>query len=1248
MTNLKKSIAFASLVFLLLSGFVPSASGFIRDGKEFFALSQDEAASSGVSQEEVSRIFLKGPDGQKTLLGYGQPDMVLGDELFLSKDLSEKYEIQVEEFKGYIIEFKEKPLAAVKAEREEAVGLKTFSLEESLDRAVTEKEKESLQKQINDIIGSEDKNTRALLSVQSALIKKEQIQAESVIKFLAPKASVKNKFAVAINGVSVDQLSGEEVKKIENKGYKVSPNYKVKAFLYDSVPLIKADKVWKLKDQQGRSITGQGVTIGIIDTGVDYANRELGGCLGARCKVLGGYDFVNNDADPMDDMGHGTHVAAIAAGKGALKGVAPDANLYAYKVLDEFGSGYFDWVIAGIEMAMDPNQDGNLSDHLDVINLSLGASEGNPDDPLSRAVDNAVGAGVVAAVAAGNSGGFATIGSPGTAKQAITVGAADKQDGTSYFSSQGPVFWENKSIMKPDIVAPGVDICAAQWDDWLPEAECLDSKHIAISGTSMATPHVAGAAALIKQKHPTWKPLYIKYALRNTALDILLHPVEQGLGRIDVLKAVQSKYPPIVKLNPISTKKRGTINISGLAKGGNLQNYTISYAPLVPYDPSKFIVLATAPIPPNFKISYVLNLNLIPDGKYILKLAAKDKSGQSFLDYGYFEVNKWDILFPLSSDVIRSGDSIKLKAQVYLSEAYSLSWSYLKPGASVWTRIAGQVWNTTSLPTGGYSLKAVLSYSGGAEEEVLRVYLDKMLKKGWPKRVNWEEVPEEQCGGNCYYWGGFLEPAVSDINGDGFQEIVVLKNGNPPKIYVYKYDGALLWSFGFSVVGASGGFTAENPLIGDINNDGAKEIVILVNNGEYDSPWLYILGSNGQPLQQPISLAMSRVSRFYMLTADLNGDGLQEIVIKPDEGRGRKMTVLDYNGKIIAQWLLPDKNYYDYVGGPGPAVGNFDDDPDLEIVVADPKNSLNNSEIRIFNRDGTLLSGWPVTIHGLIINSGPSVSDLNGDGLSEIVIASARGYYDESPDSGGVYVFDKTGNLLPGWPQMKGFNFIGSPSLGDLDGDNDLEIGISRYEHGESKYMTYLFHHDGKLFSGSPQATSFGNWRSTIMGDVSGNGKSDILATAGEWFSGGGGGLYAWRDTDFQLMRGTPLGIEEWAEASATIADVDKDKKVELIASSDWDFDTVKNDIKIRGSLYVWDLSAAYNPDTMFWPTIHHDEQRTGFLPPPLPLPVAPPPASGESEFKAIKSLTSNVSTFALRLVEKIREWKEYLSENRF
>lgn len=336
----------------------------------------------------------------------------------------------------------------------------------------------------------------------------------------------------------------------------VTVNY---ATLDTSVDQIHGKDVWPLLDSNDKSITGFGQRIAVLDTGVNYLHPDLGGCLGPNCKVIGGYDFINKDSDPMDDHGHGTHVAATAAGKGVLYGVAPDANILAYKVLNSGGSGATDGIAAAVQAATDPNGDGDTSDHVNVGTMSLGGG-GNPDDPLSLAVDASSEAGVVWTIAAGNSGPYdSTIGSPGTARSAITVAAACKPDQIgkdghcsepiASFSSRGPLIWQGEDIKKPDISAPGVNICAARWDGAFSSAPtCFDNQHVRISGTSMATPHVAGAAALVRQAYPSFTPAQVKERLKSTADSLGMDYKLQGAGLVNLKSAIG--ISPRLKINP--------------------------------------------------------------------------------------------------------------------------------------------------------------------------------------------------------------------------------------------------------------------------------------------------------------------------------------------------------------------------------------------------------------------------------------------------------------------------------------------------------------------------------------------------------------------------------------------------------------------------------------------------------------------------------------------------------------------------
>ncbi|MEU0191704.1 S8 family peptidase [Streptomyces afghaniensis] len=297
-----------------------------------------------------------------------------------------------------------------------------------------------------------------------------------------------------------------------------------KASLDKSVPQIGAPKAW------AAGYDGKGVKIAVLDTGVDATHPDLKG------QVIGAKNFTTSP-DTTDKVGHGTHVASIAAGTGAksggkYKGVAPGAKIINGKVLDDGGFGSDSEVLAGIEWA--------AAEGADVVNMSLGGGDTPAIDPLEAAVNKlSEEKGILFAIAAGNEGDFGeqTIGSPGSAAAALTVGAVDDKDVLADFSSRGPGM---DGALKPDVTAPGVDITAASAPGNQIAAEVGEKPagYMTISGTSMATPHVAGAAALLKQQHPEWKYPELKGALTGSTKGGKYTPFQQGSGRIQVDKAM--------------------------------------------------------------------------------------------------------------------------------------------------------------------------------------------------------------------------------------------------------------------------------------------------------------------------------------------------------------------------------------------------------------------------------------------------------------------------------------------------------------------------------------------------------------------------------------------------------------------------------------------------------------------------------------------------------------------------------------
>ncbi|ONI92352.1 peptidase S8 [Saccharothrix sp. ALI-22-I] len=268
--------------------------------------------------------------------------------------------------------------------------------------------------------------------------------------------------------------------------------------------------------------TGKGVKVAVLDTGIDQAHPDLAG------HEVAEKNFTD-DPDNTDGVGHGTHVAATIAGSGAkYKGVAPDADLLDAKVCVSAGCQE-SAIVAGMQWAAEQGAD--------VINLSLGGGDTAEIDPLEEAVNTlSAQTGVLFVIAAGNNSRPETISSPGSADAALTVGAVDRQDGIAPFSSRGPRVGDG--AVKPDITAPGVDIVAAKSSSGTVGTPVGDG-HVAMSGTSMATPHVAGAAAVIAQQHPDWSGAQIKAALVASAKNNpALTAFDQGAGRVDLAEAI--------------------------------------------------------------------------------------------------------------------------------------------------------------------------------------------------------------------------------------------------------------------------------------------------------------------------------------------------------------------------------------------------------------------------------------------------------------------------------------------------------------------------------------------------------------------------------------------------------------------------------------------------------------------------------------------------------------------------------------
>lgn len=357
----------------------------------------------------------------------------------------------------------------------------------------------------------------------------------------------KNKTRYEFKGAIFANLTQTEIEKIrkDRKVEKIEVERIMEIFLEDSVPLINATSTYPLQ-VEGINLTGSGQTICILDTGVNYNHVDLGGCYGnnsanSECKVIGGYDYVNSDSDPMDDNGHGTHVAGIAVAKGVINGVAPDAKIVMVKVCGAGGSCAEGNIIAGIDWCVNNASIFNIS----VISMSLGAglySDYCNDDPIAPSINNAVANNIAVFAATGNGGRSTKIASPACVENAIPVSSTDKDDSISSFSNR-------YSLMK--LFAPGKSIVSTS----------KSGGETTKSGTSMATPHVAGAMAITNQflelTGQEKTPKEIEDIFADTGKVIYDSAQNINYSRINIYDAIISldNNAPIVNLaNPENNK----------------------------------------------------------------------------------------------------------------------------------------------------------------------------------------------------------------------------------------------------------------------------------------------------------------------------------------------------------------------------------------------------------------------------------------------------------------------------------------------------------------------------------------------------------------------------------------------------------------------------------------------------------------------------------------------------------------------
>lgn len=654
---------------------------------------------------------------------------------------------------------------------------------------------------------------------------------------------------------------------------------------------------------------------------------------------------------------------------------------------------------------------------------------------------------------------------------------------------------------------------------------------------------------------------------------------------------------------------RDTVQIVGSAypsRNSSLVNYSLYFG--------SGGLIASSTLPVAFGSLFDWDTTEFRDGASTLVLNATDSSGQSSQISIGVRLDNIYLSSPLNYDIFRAGDNIVLNGTLKHSSLSNYTVRYARyqsgvlnystagmllpnGGASEVENGTLAVWNTSAITEKGLYLVEAVAYGNTQKYETLgKIYLDPTLKAGWPVRLQDYYGPDCSGGASCYRRSYFLEPLVEDLDNDGYKEIAVLQRAQPPVLYVFRPEGSLAW---FAAVGQSLS-QSVNPVAADVDGDGFKEIIAYNSRySNYSEVYAYGQGGSilpGWPLAVPFE------NRPSIIAADLDNDGKDEVVLQRHFSTASVGLTVIKNGEAHS-WNVSNGAYV--VSGlmPFPAVGNFDDDSELEIVAVASKGNgvIIQAFVYVYNMDGTIVDGWPVYMGEEASNlalSSPIVGDIDNDGGEDVLVGIFHNFASPDVRTGGLYAFGRGGSLLPGWPVLKGEAIRASPSLADRGNDGYLEMAVSTVKLSASySAKTYLFDHQGNVLPGWPQNISDTSYYSTLQADLDGDSLPEVLTTAGtsyfvsnNWIEAG---VYAW-NTDGTPADGFPKGTEKETAAPAVVADLDSDGKLEIVASSDADYDRDSQKYKNRGSIYVWEKGLPYVSSNSPWPSFQGNSGHNG------------------------------------------------------
>lgn len=996
---------------------------------------------------------------------------------------------------------------------------------------------------------------------------------------------------------------------------------------------VRAQEAWDLSQ-------GEGVVVAVIDSGLDYEHPDIvdnvyrnPGEVGTDASggdkatngidddgngyiddVLG-YDFANQDPDPMDDNGHGTHcsgiIAAVTDNGIGIAGVAPRAKILTVKNVDSSGNGDLDDAAAAIVYAAQAGAQ--------VINLSQGF------DGYSQTLHDAVRyahdvAGVVVVVAAGNAA--SDVGSwhdnaveilrwPAAAREVITVSALDQTRALASFSNYGT---------KIDVGAPGggdrsddpnvlspqrsiLSLYARQTARSFTFPEQVVGEHYyRVSGTSQAAPVVAGVAALLLARNPNLGPEQVRQAIRRGAIDVG-EPgidVETGYGLVDARGALEQPEPLVAHLTGPVTILAGKsqIQISGSAQGSGFRSYQLSWG--VGEAPSSWHPIAESFDEVEAGILTDWRLDEVPEGEISLRLSVTDASGQVYEDRLLVNVNNVSFSEPeptFAPTASYRGGQVHVRGTVMPAffDHYEIFIRGARSGElddpalvlAQGGRSPVLNGNLATLDLSGLSpdrydltLKVTLT-TGDVLERTTAFAFDPMLHEATPISLN---SPSEMAQ---------LGLTVADIDGDGAAEMLIYADSG---FHVLRHDGSELPGFPYRFpeedIDLQGGIAA-----GDIDGDGRLEVVGAAPEGPIhafreDGSLLPGFPVEGPIRSSPVSLA------------DIDGDGVLDVVtVGPDgvvvvRGDGRRLEGFEFAAvdPSLGAWVMTQAEQT--------SAGDLDGDGREEIVVMAHRGFVDGDvhELYVFDADGSIRPGWPRSdlSASLWLPAMPVLGDVDGDGDLEVFVSSQN----------AIHGFDDDGTSVPGWPQRGEYLVdLGSPIVGDFDGEPGIEVFAGSdmaYDDVDPSIQFNVlsgFSGEGTPLPGWPVLNHGDTWEGAagyfgfgipMVADIDGDGAVELIAH-GDASDDHPFGPLAYH-LDGSPVVGWPRpssGTGANPSSMPAVADLDGDGRLELAYLALDRKPEREGDRQAR--IYVLDLDARSDARQP-WPMIHGNARRSGHV----------------------------------------------------